>query len=70
MSGILSKDDYAELFRADYISAGKIARVLNDNGSANMTVCPVCRMDDFTHVEGCEMLRFVDDYLRPPCSGR
>ena len=26
---------------------------LNRNGFANLTCCPICHVDDFTHVEGC-----------------
>jgi len=28
---------------------------LNENGFCNLTVCPECRTDDFTHVEGCRI---------------
>lgn len=28
---------------------------LNLNGFANLTICPECHVDDFTHVEGCSI---------------
>lgn len=37
-------DDYPELTAA-----------LNEMGHANWTVCPVCRVDDFVHVDGCRI---------------
>lgn len=30
---------------------------LNEAGHADLTVCPKCKIDDFTHVEGCEFIR-------------
>jgi hypothetical protein len=33
---------------------------LNQNGFCNLTVCPECRVDDFTHVEGCKIGDQVD----------
>jgi hypothetical protein len=32
-----------------------LCRILNRNGAANMTVCPECGCDDFTHVESCSL---------------
>lgn len=61
MSGLLNKKDYTELYRADFISRGKVREVLNRNGAANMTVCPLCHCDDFTHVQGCKMLKVTND---------
>lgn len=29
--------------------------ILNRNGMANVTVCPICRVDDFIHIEGCKL---------------
>lgn len=56
MSGILGETDYQVLCFADYLTGGELAGVLNRNGCANWTVCPVCHADDFTHVEGCTLL--------------
>ena len=56
MSEILNKFDYRVLQDADIFLGGDVARVLNANGRANWTVCPECRVDDFTHVEGCTMI--------------
>lgn len=33
--------------------SGNVRSWLNENGYANLTVCPSCHVDDFTHVEGC-----------------
>lgn len=45
--------DYDELFILDVLSDCKVATLLNSNGHCNDTVCPICRVDDFTHIEGC-----------------
>lgn len=37
----------------DLASEGLVACYLNMEGHANLTVCPLCRVDDFTHVAGC-----------------
>lgn len=34
-----------------------VMRWLNYTGYANLTVCPRCRVDDFTHVRGCPEAR-------------
>jgi len=44
---------YIELQKLDYISNGKLTKILNDNGVPNLTVCPQCKVDDFVHVVGC-----------------
>ena len=54
-SDILNEDDYLLLQAADFALAGEVAGVLNRNGCANWTVCPNCFVDDFMHVEGCEL---------------
>lgn len=54
--GLLSPEDFQVLQDADVISNGEVMRVLNENGAARFTVCPKCRIDDFTHVEGCELI--------------
>ena len=49
---------YQALQIAHYNSEGdEIIRWLNANGFANLTCCPECRVDDFTHVEGCHCSR-------------
>lgn len=35
---------------------------LNNNGYCNLTVCPVCRVDDFTHVEDCLLAKDLQRY--------
>ena len=32
-----------------------LSHFLNSKGYANLTVCPCCRVDDFVHVESCEL---------------
>ena len=46
---------YASLAQADLQEDGQIAAWLNANGFCNLTCCPRCHVDDFTHVEGCQM---------------
>lgn len=53
--GPLSHADYKILEDADILMEGAVAAVLSRNGCANWTVCPVCGVDDFTHVEGCSL---------------
>jgi len=61
MSNFLSNEDYTKLYVADFVLAGALGPVLSRNGASHMTVCPLCRVDDFQHVEGCEMLHATDD---------
>lgn len=35
----------------------ELIKWLCDNGYTNLTVCPRCKVDDFVHVEGCELIR-------------
>jgi len=56
MSDVLSQRDYLFLQELDLQTNGKLAALLNANGCANWTVCPECRVDDFTHVEGCRLI--------------
>lgn len=55
MGTTLSKEDYIIMQQADTDSEGGITGVLNRNGCANWTVCPECRVDDFSHVKGCPL---------------
>ena len=54
MNDILNREDYLKLQEAD-LTVG-VAEVLRKNGKCRWTVCPECRVDDFTHVEGCSMI--------------
>jgi hypothetical protein len=47
--------DYVLLRDLNLSTKGELAVVLNRNGAANLTVCPRCRVDDFVHVEGCQL---------------
>jgi hypothetical protein len=53
----LSIEDYKILEAADVASGFELCGLLNRNGCANWTVCPLCHVDDFTHVETCELCR-------------
>jgi hypothetical protein len=53
MSCVLSKEDYQILEAADTKSDGAVARVLNENGCADFTICPECGVEDFIHIEEC-----------------
>jgi hypothetical protein len=57
----LASMPYDDLYVEDYVSNGKLAQILNENGFCNKTVCPECGVDDFTHVEGCSKLELTDD---------
>lgn len=48
-------DQYLVLQNADVISDGAVGTVLSDLGFPGLSVCPHCRVDDFTHVEGCDL---------------
>lgn len=54
MSVTKSSEDYRFLERIDLDNDGRLAMLLNALGAASLTVCPECRVDDFTHVEGCK----------------
>jgi len=56
-------------FRAVYLALARVDKAaesndflswLNNNGFCNLTVCPECRVDDFTHVEGCSIAAELD----------
>ena len=51
----LTDDAYRQLERLDVVTDGRVASLLNKNGGCSCTVCPGCRSDDFTHVEGCKV---------------
>lgn len=47
---------YVALCKQDRTEEGDaLVHWLNRNGFANLTVCPVCHVDDFVHVEGCRL---------------
>lgn len=54
-SAEIPREVYRFLQATDLISDGYMAKVLNDHGLCNWTVCPLCKVDDFVHVEGCEL---------------
>ena len=51
----LSHEDYDTLQKIDIENAGALAQIFNRNGLARWTVCPLCHVDDFIHVEGCKL---------------
>ena len=56
----INEEIYLILEEADIESLGEVAKFLNESGKPSMTVCPVCKVDDFIHVEGCSLNRFND----------
>jgi len=59
------RDVYAALYLADALEAdNRMMDWLNHNGFCNLTVCPMCRVDDFTHVEGCKMGERLDRWAK------
>ena len=59
MSTTPSREDYIKLGYLAVLEP-QLARILNENGGANITCCPECRVDDFVHVEGCSVGKAVD----------
>ena len=59
---MIDKQDYLDMFEvALRVGENKVRNMLNQNGGANLTVCPECREDDFVHVEGCKIgLRCIE----------
>ncbi len=55
---------YSALAATDISSDGRVSEWLNSNGFSNLTVCPHCRVDDFTHVEGCLLGKGIDTMAR------
>ena len=51
---------YVALAIGDAIQDGAIATALAHFGSANLTVCPSCGVDDFCHEEGCAVGVYVE----------
>jgi hypothetical protein len=51
----LSVEDYTLLEWLNAESADKLYGFLNRIGCCGWTVCPICRIDDFTHFEGCSL---------------
>lgn len=58
----LSQLPYTQLYLLDLINDGQIATYLNQNGFSHKTVCPECRIDDFTHVQGCSHDKWIFPY--------
>jgi len=50
-----TRKDYLTLFKINCECDDALMSVLNRTGAANLTVCPECHVDDFTHVEGCTL---------------
>ena len=53
---LATKKDYMILANLDSISKGSLMRVLNRN-APNLTICPECHVDDFTHLDTCSICR-------------
>jgi hypothetical protein len=53
---------YAALATAGTLNdqEGQVCSWLNNNGFCNLTCCPMCHVDDFTHVEGCKLGNLLD----------
>lgn len=49
----ISEEIYLVLEEMDINTAGNVKKYLNTI-SPNLTVCPKCHVDDFTHMESCE----------------
>lgn len=57
----ISEEIYLVLEEMDIETMGDVRDYLNSI-NPNLTVCPKCHVDDFTHVESCEFYkRWKDD---------
>jgi len=52
----MNKEDYMFLQKLNKQTDNKLCDVLNRNGGCNITVCPHCSVDDFMHIEKCELI--------------
>ncbi len=50
----LEEEIYMVLEEMDIETCGDVAQYLNTI-SPRLTICPKCQVDDFTHMEGCEL---------------
>ena len=64
MSRPLNPLMYGRLALIDEATNGQLRKALNDGGLCNWTVCPVCRIDDFVHVEGCKLGDATEAHIR------
>jgi len=55
---MISESEYLTLSMLNFIYLN-IAEILNESEESYKTVCPSCHTDDFTHIEGCEMIAKV-----------
>lgn len=44
--------------------SGRVCDWLNANGFCNLTCCPECHVDDFTHVQGCLVGYALDEIAK------
>lgn len=51
----IEENIYISLEACDIINMYEVSKSLNSKGYANLTVCPCCHVDDFVHVESCEL---------------
>jgi len=57
------RDVYVSLALGDdHAPDNKFLNWLNENGFANLTCCPHCHVDDFTHVEGCALAAVIEQH--------
>ena len=47
--------DYMALQYLDRWAGGRLFGILNDTGARGLSVCPVCKIGDFGHVDGCRL---------------
>ena len=52
----IEEEIYLALESLDIINPGyPVSKFFFGCGYANLTVCPCCRVDDFVHIESCEL---------------
>jgi hypothetical protein len=55
-TSIRTDADYRVLYRLNEVGGSDaLMRILNASGAANLTCCPECLVDDFTHAKGCKL---------------
>lgn len=59
----LSENDFLIMNSSDRTMGANFSTYLNNMGKYSFTICPECGFDNFTHVEGCSIVRKSGDYL-------
>lgn len=56
---------YCAMEALDTGTGGNAMKVWKENGMAHLTVCPVCDVDDFMHIEDCPLYLEIEARTSP-----